>query len=202
MWAPRKKYLRWLCHLFGDKAFFFCEWVLFEIADGLVNRTGRGGENYGESSANEGDKAWVVCMYVKRKTRLQYYTYIHTIMPVSYWGRQTSVPSTCYDPYTHLSLVSGSFVLAFSLTALPSKLVSKIPFVNVLTSILSTWWPRGEYARWAIAEAKQLWSVIGWVTKNLLSRVPPCFGKHVKPLVPAAFAVVSIHHTVLGSRGG
>jgi hypothetical protein len=35
--------------------------------------------------------------------------------------------------------------------------------------------------------------VIGWVTKNLLSRAPPCFGRHVKPLVPAAFAVVSIH---------
>jgi hypothetical protein len=32
---------------------FFCEWVLFETADGLVNRTGRGGENYGESSAND-----------------------------------------------------------------------------------------------------------------------------------------------------
>ncbi|RVE53862.1 hypothetical protein evm_001524 [Chilo suppressalis] len=30
------------------------------------------------------------------------------------------------------------------------------------------------------------WLVIGWVTKNLLSRVPPCFGRHVKPLVPAA----------------
>jgi hypothetical protein len=28
---------------------------------------------------------------------------------------------------------------------------------------------------------------------NLLSRVPPCFGRHVKLLVPPAFAVVSIH---------
>jgi hypothetical protein len=36
-------------------------------------------------------------------------------------------------------------------------------------------------------------SVIGWVTKNLLSRAPPWFGRHVKPLVPAAFAVVSTH---------
>jgi hypothetical protein len=34
-------------------------------------------------------------------------------------------------------------------------------------------------------------SVIGWVTKNLLSRVPPCIGRHVKLLVLAAFAVVS-----------
>ncbi|RVE52018.1 hypothetical protein evm_003296 [Chilo suppressalis] len=31
---------------------------------------------------------------------------------------------------------------------------------------------------------------IGWVTKNLLSRFPPCLGKHLKPLVPAAPAVV------------
>jgi hypothetical protein len=34
---------------------------------------------------------------------------------------------------------------------------------------------------------------IGWVTKNLLSRAPPCFGRHVKPLVPVAFAIVSTH---------
>jgi hypothetical protein len=26
--------------------------------------------------------------------------------------------------------------------------------------------------------------VIGWVTKNLLSRAPPCLGRHVKPLIP------------------
>jgi hypothetical protein len=26
----------------------------------------------------------------------------------------------------------------------------------------------------------------------------PCFGRHVKPLVPAAFAVVSTHQPVLG----
>jgi hypothetical protein len=29
--------------------------------------------------------------------------------------------------------------------------------------------------------------------QNLLSRVTPCFGRHVKLLVPVAFAVVSIH---------
>jgi hypothetical protein len=31
-------------------------------------------------------------------------------------------------------------------------------------------------------EAKQRWSVIGWVTKNLLSRAPPYFRRHVKLL--------------------
>jgi hypothetical protein len=31
------------------------------------------------------------------------------------------------------------------------------------------------------------------VDQNILSRAPPCFGRHVKLLVPAAFAVVSIH---------
>jgi hypothetical protein len=35
----------------------------------------------------------------------------------------------------------------------------------------------------AIAIVKQRWSVIGWVTKNLLFWVPPCFGRHVKTLV-------------------
>jgi hypothetical protein len=33
------------------------------------------------------------------------------------------------------------------------------------------------------AEVKQRWSVIGWLAKNLLFRAP-CFGRHVKPLVP------------------
>jgi hypothetical protein len=51
--------------------------------------------------------------------------------------------------------------------------------------------------RRAIAEVKQRWSVIGWVTKNLLSRAP-----HVKLLVPDAFAVVSNHQPVMGPRGG
>jgi hypothetical protein len=56
--------------------------------------------------------------------------------------------------------------------------------------------------RRTIAEAKQYWSVIGWVAKNLLSGTPPCFGRHVKPLVPAVFAVVSTHRSALGPRGG
>jgi hypothetical protein len=43
----------------------------------------------------------------------------------------------------------------------------------------------------AIAQVKQRWSVVGWVNKHLLFRAPPCFGRQVKPLVPAAFAVVS-----------
>jgi hypothetical protein len=56
--------------------------------------------------------------------------------------------------------------------------------------------------RSSIAEVKDRWSVIGWVTKNLLSRAPPCFERHVKLLVSAAFAVVSTHQPALGSRGG
>jgi hypothetical protein len=53
----------------------------------------------------------------------------------------------------------------------------------------------------AIAEVKQRWSVIGWMTKNLLYRAPPCFGRHVKPLVSDTFAVVSIHQPALGPHG-
>jgi hypothetical protein len=52
--------------------------------------------------------------------------------------------------------------------------------------------------RRAIAEVKLRWSVIRWVTKNVLSRTPPCFGRLVKPLVPATFAVVSTHQPALG----
>jgi hypothetical protein len=61
--------------------------------------------------------------------------------------------------------------------------------------------PRSVRFRTAIAEVKQCWSVIGWVIKHLLSRAPLCFGKHVKPFFPAAFAVVSTHQPALGPRG-
>jgi hypothetical protein len=50
----------------------------------------------------------------------------------------------------------------------------------------------GQCARRTIAEVKQRRSVIGWVTKYVLSRGPLCFGRHFKPLVPT-FAVVSTH---------
>jgi hypothetical protein len=56
--------------------------------------------------------------------------------------------------------------------------------------------------RHAIAEAKQRWSVFGRMTKTLLSQVSPCFGRQVKPLFPAAFAVVSTHQSALGQLGG
>jgi hypothetical protein len=46
------------------------------------------------------------------------------------------------------------------------------------------------------------WSVIVWVTKKLLFRAPPCFGRHVKPLVPTEIAVVSTHKPVLVPRIG
>jgi hypothetical protein len=54
----------------------------------------------------------------------------------------------------------------------------------------------------AIAEVRQLWSVIGWVTENLLYRPPPCIGRHVKLWVPAALGVVSTYQPALGPRGG
>jgi hypothetical protein len=37
--------------------------------------------------------------------------------------------------------------------------------------------PAVSVLRRAIAEVKQRWSVIGRVTKNVLSRAPPCFGR-------------------------
>jgi hypothetical protein len=56
--------------------------------------------------------------------------------------------------------------------------------------------------RRAIAEVKKRWSVIGWVTKNVLSRAPSCFGRHVKLLILAVFEVLSTHQPALGPRGG
>jgi hypothetical protein len=40
--------------------------------------------------------------------------------------------------------------------------------------------------RRAITEVKQRWSVVGWVTKMYYLELLPCFGRHAKPLVPAA----------------
>jgi hypothetical protein len=54
--------------------------------------------------------------------------------------------------------------------------------------------------RRVIAEVKQRWPVIGWVTSNLLSRTPPCFGRYGKLLAPAAFSV--FNQPALGPRGG
>jgi hypothetical protein len=39
-----------------------------------------------------------------------------------------------------------------------------------------------------VNHVRQGW-LIRWVTKNVLSRAPPGFGRHVKLLVPAAFAI-------------
>jgi hypothetical protein len=55
--------------------------------------------------------------------------------------------------------------------------------------------------RRAIAEVKQRWSVIGWVTKKILSRAPPRLRRYFKPLVPAVFAIVSTHQPALGPCG-
>jgi hypothetical protein len=65
----------------------------------------------------------------------------------------------------------------------------------VIDSISKARWLRGQCARRAIAEAKQRSQKVshGMGDQNLLSRAPPCFGRHVKPLVPAPFAVVSTH---------
>jgi hypothetical protein len=43
---------------------------------------------------------------------------------------------------------------------------------------------------------------VNWWVVPSANAAPPCFGRHVKPLVPAAFAVVSTHQSTLGTRGG
>jgi hypothetical protein len=58
--------------------------------------------------------------------------------------------------------------------------------------------------RRTIAEVKQCWSVIGWVTKNLLSRAPPCFRRHVKPCFKrhVKFSLCVIHKGALCPSSG
>jgi hypothetical protein len=57
---------------------------------------------------------------------------------------------------------------------------------TLFSKIRKCWWwtgPAVSALPRAFAEVKQRWSVIGWVTKNSLSRAPPCFGRYIKPLV-------------------
>jgi hypothetical protein len=44
----------------------------------------------------------------KRVVKSVFNYYIHNITPVFHWGSQRSLPSTCYDNYTHLSLLLSS----------------------------------------------------------------------------------------------
>ncbi|RVE43286.1 hypothetical protein evm_012045 [Chilo suppressalis] len=92
-----------------------------------------------------------------------------------------------------------------ALTTCALKLLdSSQTFIHIMNCCIVT----ARWRKWlahsaAIVEVKQLsqWSVIGWVAKNLLSRAPPCFGRHDKPLVPTVSAVVSTHQSALGPRG-
>jgi hypothetical protein len=47
-----------------------------------------------------------------------------------------------------------------------------------------------------IAEVKQRLQLVGhWMSgQNLLPGIPPCFRRHVRPLILAVFAVVNTHH--------
>jgi hypothetical protein len=56
-------------------------------------------------------------------------------------------------------------------------------------------WLRGQCALRTIAVGHRMGD-------HILSRAPPCFARHVKPLVPAIFAVVRTHQPALGPRGG
>jgi hypothetical protein len=51
----------------------------------------------------------------------------------------------------------------------------------------------------------RLWKLSNMVDHRMgdqkISRAPPCFGRHVKP-VPAVFAVVSTYHSALSPCGG
>jgi hypothetical protein len=59
-------------------------------------------------------------------------------------------------------------------------------------------WPRGQCA--STCDRGSYTTLVGhWMSaKKLLSRAPPSFGRHVKLLIPAAFAVVSTRQSVLG----
>jgi hypothetical protein len=116
--------------------------------------------------------------------------------------------STCMYCVIHSHVKRDAFVRSIRLltpSCIPRFSNEKtLCFVLRLSNILlqELAGPAVSALRRATAKVKQHWSVFGWATKNLLSRASPCFGRHVKPLVPDAFALVSTHQPALGPRGG
>jgi hypothetical protein len=69
------------------------------------------------------------------------------------------------------------------------KISTPLLLIDTVRSQWGARWPRGQCARRAIDDAKQLSMVNHKMgDQNLLFRAPPCFGRHVKPLVTVAFA--------------
>jgi hypothetical protein len=56
--------------------------------------------------------------------------------------------------------------------------------------------PRGQCARRAMRNVLNGYRM---GDQNLISRAPPCFRRHIKPLVPVAFAIVSTHSSFMES---
>jgi hypothetical protein len=90
----------------------------------------------------------------------------------------------------YVCIIYESFLSRFILDRGGIPNISPRPFYQnylVLTNspdIVYTFLVKHFNARWfhvsAIAEVR-CWSVVGWVTKNLLSPAPLCFGRLVKP---------------------
>jgi hypothetical protein len=54
----------------------------------------------------------------------------------------------------------------------------------------------------AVSALRRAITELSNVGQNSLSQAPPCFGRPVKPLIPAAIAVVRTYQPALGPRGG
>jgi hypothetical protein len=91
-----------------------------------------------------------------------HFTYTHKITPVSLWSMQVSLTFTCYDPYTHLSLLPLSSNSSYTLAAfryswsgpflkLPqfSQRFCQSPFIHpsYMTHILPKWFSYEKYYR-------------------------------------------------------
>jgi hypothetical protein len=72
----------------------------------------------------------------------------------------------------YITLVTPLSITLFRLVHLGSTYLKSIEMEELDGPAVSALWR-------AIMEVKQRWSVIGRVTKNLLSRTPPCFRTHI-----------------------
>jgi hypothetical protein len=85
-----------------------------------------------------------------------------------------------------LRIYRWSLTVLYSLTCCTHSCPGCISSNIDLSSIF-----RAQCTQRAIAEVKQRWSVMRCVTKKMFSRIPPCFRRHVKPLISKAFAVIA-----------
>jgi hypothetical protein len=142
-----------------------------------------------------------LCIYKKKYI----FNYIHTTHVLSRKEQQRHLRYSSETPtfYQYLAMRNTAYVTGCKLIAVWLQSISGLSAINPLVAfydIHALFCPMLLFYKKYISMYNDL-EVSHWMgDQNLLSRAPPSFGRHVKLLVPAAFAVVSIHSFKEGWR--